>query len=81
MASQNITSACNRTVKPVTRFAKKPAKPAPALPAVEAGVMAQVKVCCRLIPYVSGCPGPVVAIEWADLQNKLRMKNFTNRGL
>jgi RNA polymerase subunit RPABC4/transcription elongation factor Spt4 len=34
-----ITNACNRTVKPVTRFAIKPAKPAPALPAVEAGVM------------------------------------------
>jgi len=45
------------------------------------GVMAQVKVCCRLIPYVSACRGPLVAIEWTDLQNKLRMKNFTNRGL
>ena len=34
-----ITNACNRTVKPVTRFAINPAKPAPYLPAVEADVM------------------------------------------
>jgi len=33
-----ITSACNLTVKAVTRFAKKPAKQAPFLPLVEAGV-------------------------------------------
>lgn len=35
----DVTSACNLTVKTVTLFAKKTAKPAPVFPAVEAGVM------------------------------------------
>jgi hypothetical protein len=36
---RHVTNACNRTGKTVTCFAIKPAKQAPALPAVEAGVM------------------------------------------
>lgn len=39
-----LKSACNRTVKPVTRFAINPAKPVLALPAVEAGVRSQFEV-------------------------------------